>query len=906
VVLVQVQTRSPIRERLWTGLGPRVIGLVLLAVLVTGGLTGWLVVQNSRSVVRENILSHNLATVSVAGDLAAQFVEGAEASLQQLARRPLLVAAVRDRDMVQAEWHMQQVMQIDTRFDSIAVYTADGIGWASALQSAWQYRGGSVTDREWFQNVLATMAPYLGIPVLSRATGHAALPYAIPMLDDQGGLDAILIGGISLAVLSEAITGIQSGESAQASLVDTRQGGIVVADVDPALLLQPLSGQDEAMTQAMAGKRGTLETPNSSGEMDLVAFAPVTGLPWSVLIREPTTSAFAPVDAVTRRAVLITCAILLVALVASVLLARRITTPLRSLAEGAAEVGAGNLDHKLGTARRDEIGVVSRAFDRMTAELKTTLVSRDELAGEVVERKRAEEALEGLARRQHAILAAVPDILMEVDDRKVYTWANEAGLEFFGSEVVGNEAAFYFEGEQNTYEDVAPLFNGRQDLAYVESWQRREDGEVRLLAWVCRSLHDETGQITGALSSALDITDRRRAEEALRKSEEQLRQSQKMEAVGLLAGGMAHDFNNLLTAIIGYSDLILADEKNQSETLRRDLAQVRQAAERASSLTRQILAFSRRQALNPLVVSLDDVLRGMDPLLRRTLGEDVDLVTLVHPALALTEVDVNQFEQVLMNLAINARDAMPAGGKLTLETGNVELDQEYCLTHPDARPGAYVMLSVSDTGLGMQPEVACRIFEPFFTTKPAGEGTGLGLSTVYGIVKQSGGNISVYSEQGLGTSFKVYLPVATHPAQPIEPSTIAATSPPGEETILVVEDEEALRFLVTRILEGLGYQVFVAATATEAQRVFDEIGEAVDLLLTDVVLPGGVQGNDLARCLLKSRPDLPVLYMSGYTRDAIVHAGRLDEGVNYLAKPFTPGALATAVREVLASDARRE
>jgi two-component system cell cycle sensor histidine kinase/response regulator CckA len=443
-------------------------------------------------------------------------------------------------------------------------------------------------------------------------------------------------------------------------------------------------------------------------------------------------------------------------------------------------------------------------------------------------------------------------------------------------------------------------------LAYVESWQRREDGEVRLLAWVCRSLHDETGQITGALSSALDITDRRRAEEALRKSEEQLRQSQKMEAVGLLAGGMAHDFNNLLTAIIGYSDLILADEKNQSETLRRDLAQVRQAAERASSLTRQILAFSRRQALNPLVVSLDDVLRGMDPLLRRTLGEDVDLVTLVHPALALTEVDVNQFEQVLMNLAINARDAMPAGGKLTLETGNVELDQEYCLTHPDARPGAYVMLSVSDTGLGMQPEVACRIFEPFFTTKPAGEGTGLGLSTVYGIVKQSGGNISVYSEQGLGTSFKVYLPVATHPAQPIEPSTIAATSPPGEETILVVEDEEALRFLVTRILEGLGYQVFVAATATEAQRVFDEIGEAVDLLLTDVVLPGGVQGNDLARCLLKSRPDLPVLYMSGYTRDAIVHAGRLDEGVNYLAKPFTPGALATAVREVLASDARRE
>jgi two-component system, cell cycle sensor histidine kinase and response regulator CckA len=493
---------------------------------------------------------------------------------------------------------------------------------------------------------------------------------------------------------------------------------------------------------------------------------------------------------------------------------------------------------------------------------------------------------------------------MEVDDRKIYTWANQEGLEFFGNDVVGREASFYFEGDQDTYEVVAHLFDGRQDLAYVESWQRRKDGEVRLLAWVCRSLHDEAGHATGALSSALDITNRRQAEEALRQSEEQLRQAQKMEAVGQLAGGMAHDFNNLLTAIIGYSELILADAENQSEALRRDVSQVRQAAERASSLTRQILAFSRRQALNPVVVSLNDVLQGVKPLLRRTLGEDVELITLICPSLALSEVDVNQFEQVLMNLALNARDAMPAGGRLTLETSNVELDHEYCRTRPDVRPGAYVMLSVSDTGVGMDPETASRIFEPFFTTKPPGQGTGLGLSTVYGTVKQSGGSISVYSEPGLGTSFKVYLPLASRPLTPTEPLASATTSSPGEETILVVEDEEALRSLIARILGGLGYKVLVAGTANEAQRVIEETRDAVDLLLTDVVLPGGMQGNDLARCLLELHPDLPVLYMSGYTRDAIVHAGRLDEGVNYLAKPFTPDALATKVRQVLADSAR--
>jgi PAS domain S-box-containing protein len=893
-------SRASIRDRPWTRLGPRVVGLVLLAVVVTGGLIGGLMIDSSREAIRENILSHNLSAADVAGDLATQFVEGAEVSLQQLAASPSFVADVLDGNLEQAEASMERLMQIDNRFDSVAVYTSDGIGWASGLRSDWQYRGGLVTDREWFQNTLASKAPYFGLPILSRGTGHAVVPYAIPILDYQGALEAVLVGGVSLAVLSDQITSIPISESTRSGLVDTRQGGLIVADADPNLILQSVSESDEALAQALLGNRGTIETPDSNGGTDLVAFAPVEGLPWSVLIRAPTDTAFAPLSSLTARAGLILGAVLFAALIASVFLARKITTPLRNLTTGAAEVGKANFDYKMGTARRDELGVLSRAFDSMTNDLKTTLVSRNSLAAEVMERRRAEEKLLELSRRQHAILDAIPDILMEVDNRKVYTWANQPGLEFFGEDVLGKEAAVYFEGDQETYETVAPLFDGNENIAYVESWQRRKDGEVRLLAWVCRSLHDEAGQVIGALSSALDITDRRRAEEALRTSEDLLRQSQKMEAVGQLAGGMAHDFNNLLTAIIGYTDLLLASKEGLSDSARNDLREIKRASERASSLTRQILAFSRRQALRPTIVSLNQIVSDLEPFLRRTMGEDIDLVVVTDPALTTTELDANQFEQVLMNLALNARDAMPVGGRLTIETRNVELDNEHCLAYPDARPGSYVTLSVSDTGRGMDAETKSHVFEPFFTTKAPGEGTGLGLSSVYGIVKQSGGSISVHSEPGLGTSFKVYFPRATRPAPTTLPPIPAAPSSSGEETILVVEDEESLRSLVARILGGLGYTVFAAATAAEAWDIMRKMESPVDLLLTDVVLPGGMQGNDLARSLLKSWPELPVLYMSGYAQNAIVHAGRLDEGVNYLEKPFTPDALAARVREALA------
>ena len=396
-----------------------------------------------------------------------------------------------------------------------------------------------------------------------------------------------------------------------------------------------------------------------------------------------------------------------------------------------------------------------------------------------------------------------------------------------------------------------------------------------------------------------DVTDRKLAESNLRERDEQLRQAQKMEAIGQLAGGIAHDFNNLLTAILGYSELALSENEALGPRVRKDIEQVKHAAERASTLTKQILAFSRRQALRPEVASLNAVLVEMESLLRRTLGEDVDLTTILDPDLGHAEIDVHQFEQVLMNLAVNARDAMPIGGRLTVETANVELGEDYCRSHADVSPGRYVMLSVSDTGMGIDESTQSHIFEPFFTTKEPGAGTGLGLSTVYGIVKQSGGSIMVYSEPGRGTVFKVYLPSVMSPLEDIPLSVATSPSSAGHEVVLLVEDEEALRTLSERILGDAGYTVLVAADANKALQLLAAGDVVPDVLLTDVVLPGGMQGNDLARKLLASRPDLPVLYMSGYTRNAIVHAGRLDEKVNYLEKPFTPEALIRVLRRVI-------
>jgi len=434
---------------------------------------------------------------------------------------------------------------------------------------------------------------------------------------------------------------------------------------------------------------------------------------------------------------------------------------------------------------------------------------------------------------------------------------------------------------------AVPVLSGTQVVGMIgvanrpDAYAGREQNKIGVLARVAGVLLDNY---------------RRKEREAI--LEKQLRQAQKVEAIGRLAGGVAHDFNNILTAILGYSDLLLLRMK-ADDALHGSVEEIRGAAQRAAALTRQLLAFSRKQILEPKVVNLNDIVLDLSKMLRRMIGEDIELITHGAWDLGRTKVDPGQIEQVIINLAINARDAMLHGGKLTIETANVVLDRTSTLRLGDVAPGKYVRIAVSDTGTGMTPEVQARLFEPFFTTKAEGKGTGLGLAMCYGIVKQSGGHITVYSEPGHGTVFKIYLPRIEEAATAEAKADGSGELPQGKETILLVEDEAGLRKLTKLVLQDLGYTILEAANGCEALRIAQERdGGGFDLLFTDVVMPR-MGGKELADHIHSLRPDTKILFTSGYTEDAIVDHGVLNEDVAFLHKPYTPNILACKLREVL-------
>jgi len=444
---------------------------------------------------------------------------------------------------------------------------------------------------------------------------------------------------------------------------------------------------------------------------------------------------------------------------------------------------------------------------------------------------------------------------------------------------------------------VRRLLSGECTTYRMEKRYRHRDGHWVFADLSATLLRDVRNAPSCFLASIVDITPRKRAEAERQKLEEQLRMAQKMEAIGSLAGGIAHDFNNLLSVILGYTEFAV-EGTQEGDPRREALREVKKAGDRAVALTRQLLAFSRKQMLQPVPLNLNQIAAGVEKMLRRILGEDIDYVQILASDVGTICADPGQLEQMLMNLVVNARDAMPDGGKLTIETANVDLDEEYASRHVAVKPGRYVQLAITDTGHGMDVATQARIFEPFFTTKEKGKGTGLGLSTVYGIVKQSGGNIWVYSEPGQGTTFKIYLPhvpsaVATGPTAP--PMAARAV---GTETILVVEDEKAVRDLAQRVLRLAGYTVLTAASGGEALATYSVHPGQIHLVLTDVVMPQ-MGGKMLVERLLAVRPRIKVLYMSGYTDDAIVRHGTLDPGTHFIGKPFNAVELTRKVREVL-------
>jgi len=529
-------------------------------------------------------------------------------------------------------------------------------------------------------------------------------------------------------------------------------------------------------------------------------------------------------------------------------------------------------------------------------------VALEERRAEEKRRRAIEEKNREREEHHRIVVEAATDAIITLDEQSVIDFVNPAAERAFGytrDELVGRNLTSlmperfrdrhragigrYLATNQRTIEwrgvPLIGLHKDGREIPFEVSFGDRVEGGRHVLTGVLR-----------------DVSEREAAASALRAFEEQFRQSQKMEAVGQLAGGVAHDFNNLLTAILGYT-AIIADQVPPDSAIQEDLEEVRLAAQRAEALTRQLLAFSRRQILEPRVIDLERVLSSLTPMLRRLIGEDIEVVAHIAPDLGRVLADPSQIEQVILNLSLNARDAMPEGGTLTLELQDVGVGLEGHPGHADVAPGAYVMLAVSDTGIGMDAKTAEHAFEPFFTTKPSGKGTGLGLATVHGIVKQSGGYVWLSSEPGRGTTFKVFLPrVERTDEAPARAKPAAAAR--GTETILLTEDDAPLRRLAQRVLEQQGYTVLPAATPTEALAIANAGGAAIDLLVTDVVMPE-MNGRALAELIVASDPEIRVLYMSGYTDDAVVRRGVLQHGMHFIQKPFDPDLFAHRVRETL-------
>jgi two-component system cell cycle sensor histidine kinase/response regulator CckA len=517
---------------------------------------------------------------------------------------------------------------------------------------------------------------------------------------------------------------------------------------------------------------------------------------------------------------------------------------------------------------------------------------------DLTERRRAAEALRQSEEKYRLLVNQIPAVVykgyadwsLDCFDRKIEAITGYAKEEFDSRRKTWRDLIFPEDIEQAKKRFREAL---KGDGSYVTEHRiRKKGGEVRWVQARNRIIRDAAGKVDYISGVFFDITERKELSD-------QLIKAQRMEAVGILAGGLAHDFNNLLTAIMGYGEIMMMDLRKE-DPFSAYIQEITKAASRGASLTNQLLAFSRKQILQPQVVNLNEVVVDMDKMLRRLIGEDIELITVIDQKLGWVKADPGQIEQIIMNLAVNARDAMPNGGSLTLETANVHLDQAYARSHVGVNPGPHVMLAVSDNGVGMDAETVSRIFEPFFTTKESGKGTGLGLATVYGIIQQSGGHIWVYSEPGKGTTFKVYLPRVKKGVLEPKPKAAPPTTLGGEETILLVEDDGALRDLISTALRKYGFSVLEASHGGEALLICEREKSHIHLLLTDVVMPQ-ISGSALAERLTRLHPEMKVLYMSGYTENAIVHHGVLDSEVNFIAKPFRLLGLVQKVREVLAA-----
>ena len=738
-----------------------------------------------------------------------------------------------------------------------------------------------INDRKYFREAIANRGLGIGEPMTGRVSKAYAVALGRAIVDSRGQVQGVVAASTLLEQLRAILIPADLPSGAIVTVLDAN--GMVLARSKDA---GKWAGRDvsdlSSIRTSLKEHEGVREVDGVDGIMRLSGFSTATRVPWLVYVGIPSAVALEEVSRQERDARLLGLASLTLSLLLAWLLARGIANPVRALTADANAFAAGDLSHRTQVRANGEVGTLATTFNRMADALQ----------------RRSEEL--GTSETRYRSLFDTLPLPMWVYDVKTLRFlaVNQAAIVRYGYS--HEEFMSMSMMDMRSPEEVARFLSlpATERPVREESWQHRTKGGATLQVEI-----NADALIYGDRAARLvvvnDVTVRRQTEAALRASQEQLRQSQKMEAVGSLAGGIAHDFNNLLTAILGYCDLAL-DGIPAESTASADVEEIRRAANRAAELTHQLLAFSRRQVLKPRVFALAAAVEQTEKILRRLISENIGLDMALAPNTPFVRADPTQLEQVILNLAVNARDAMPRGGRLLLATGSTAFLRARQTSGTTLPAGRYATLSVTDTGTGIAPDVRERLFEPFFTTKERGQGTGLGLATVYGIVQQSGGGIEVESTEGAGTTFMIYFPVASADAEAPIVMPRREASARGEGTILLAEDDDAVRAIAREALGRAGYQVLAAATGDEALALAAAHGGTIDLLLTDVIMPG-MNGRELAERLSALRPGLPILFASGYTDNVLVDQGALLPGVELLDKPFTPASLTAKVAAVLAA-----
>lgn len=748
---------------------------------------------------------------------------------------------------------------------------------------------GDISDRPYFQSIMAGGPTQITPPLISKTTGIPNVFMVSPIQDDDGRPLGLIGAGISLKYIQHIAEDLNTGDTGYGFII--ANDGTYIYHPEKSLIMKAkITELDNPMLNKLgrmmvAGKSGLYSfTENDKDMLALYFPIPLTG--WAVASVLPKSELFAPAVNMVKILLLITSFFSILVGLAIILAMKRLTRPLQNLADHAQQLSKGDLNiPALQIESGDEIGKLSRAFNQMTTNLLAT-----------------HHGLKDSENKYRSIFENSLIGIIQVAMDGTVLHANPAFVQMFGYSSLESMLAEVDDVQTSMYvrpEDRTSLLQQLLDcdrLRHQEIQLKNRNGEPFWVSIDMSLVRGEQGEPVRIESHINDINVRIEAEKQRAALESQLAQSQKIEAVGKLAGGVAHDFNNILSVIIGKSEIALM-KMNKTDQFYDFFADIKKAAEHSANLTRQLLAFARRQAIAPKVVDINQILEETLSMLRRIISEGIDVRHKPSADLWHVKIDPDQMAQIITNLCVNARDAIDGVGKIIVKTENATLEEKYYTNLTDYLPGDYVCLSVSDDGVGMDPETQKQIFEPFFTTKGMAKGTGLGLATVYGIVTQNKGFINIYSEVDQGTSFKIYLPRYTGDKEKATVLT-ASDSPRGTESVLIVEDEPELLKVTEQMLRELGYTVFAVNDPEDALLYANEFSDKIDLLLTDVIMPK-MNGRDLANTITTRHPTIRCLFMSGYTADIIAHQGVLDEGINFLQKPFSVQNISNKIRAVL-------